>query len=530
MSNLKLAFILEAIDKATEPMRRVGRAVDQVNEPARRVSRSMGEVAFRFGRLMGNRLQRQWGEVAESGSRLRDTAQGIAQGFGAVSLAAGGAFFAMKRTVDEVDRANDTAKKLGISIEQYQRMGYAAQLNGSSQEEMGQALQFLSQNMVEAINGSKEAAAWFARVGIPMDKLRKMNAADVFEAIADKFQAVGDAGQNAEKKIAVMRALMGRSGAELKQVLDQGSAGLRVFYKEAERVGAVIDTNTAEAMGDFNDNFDRMKFSIFGVMASITKAALPALDAMVKKFTELNIANRGQWGEAIGRTIGNIVEALPGFLKSLGQITGAVVLIASAADFVAQAFGGWQNVIYAVATLLGVKLAIGIYSVGSALVAMIPTIWSIGAALMATPLGWFMAAIALIAGAAYLVVRHWEPLKAFFIGLWDGVKAAFTAVYDWIAGKLGAVLETVGKVMRAVKGAFGGDAGGASGMQYDALGNPTGLAATSALPAGGNTRADVGGTLRIQIDQDGRARVAEVKSNAKGVDFDVYSGMTMVGP
>lgn len=541
MSNLKLAFILEAIDKATEPLRKVGRAVDQINEPAKRVSRSMDEVSFRFGRLMGNRLGRQWGEVAARGQALSQSAQGIAQTFGAVSIAAGGAFYAMKRTADEIDRANDVAKKLGMSVEQYQKMGYAAQLNGASQEEMGQALQFLSQNMVEAINGSKEAATWFARVGIPLDKLKKMNAGQVFEAVADKFQAVGDAGQNAEKKIAVMKAIMGRSGAELKQTLDLGSAGLKTFYQEAEKVGAVVGGSTAEAMADFNDNFDRLKFSIFGVMASITKAALPALDSMVKKFTELNIANRAEWGEKIGLTISNIVNALPGFLKSLGQITGAMVMIAGAADMVAQAMGGWQNVIYVVATLVGVKLAIGIYSLGAALLAMIPTIWSLGAVLLATPLGWFLGAIALIAGAVYLVYRNWEPIKGFFSGLWGSVKAAFMAVYEWISGKLGAILAFAGKVIDTVKGAF--SAGGSTGeAQYDANGNATGFAAepapqlgatgswaASALPTGSAAKADVGGTLKIQIDQEGRARVAEAKSNNKGVDFDVYSGMTMVG-
>lgn len=251
------------------------------------------------------------------------------------TIAAGAAFYAMKRTTDEVDRANDTAKKLGMTLPVFQRMGYAAQLNGASSEEMGQALQFISQNMVEAINGSKEAAQWFARVGIPLEKLGTMNAGSVFEAIADKFEAVGDTGQNAEKKIAVMKALMGRSGAELKQVLDLGSAGLKKFYDEADRVGAVVSGETGEAMGDFNDNFDRLKISIFGVMASITKAALPALDGLVQRLTQAAIAGRADWGEKIGRIVTNIANALPGFLKSLGHIAGALVVIAGAADFVA---------------------------------------------------------------------------------------------------------------------------------------------------------------------------------------------------
>jgi len=572
MSNLKLAFILEAIDKATAPLRKVGQAVDRINEPAKRVSRSMDQVAFRFGRLMGFRLQRQWGEISERGRALSNSAQGVANTLGVVTIAAGSAFYAMKRTVDEIDRANEAANKLGMSIEVYQKMGYAAEQTGSSQEDMGQALKFLSQNMVQAINGSKEATEWFGRVGIPLDKLKQMNAGEVFETIADKFQAVGDVGQNAQKKIAVMMALMGRSGTELKQTLDQGSDGLRGLYKEAVRLGAVVDGPTADAFSQFNDNFGDMKKSIVAVMTSITKAALPALDSIVKKITEMGVAGRVEWGEKIGLTISNIVNALPGFFAQMGKIAGAMVMIAGAAHMVAQAMGGWQNVIYVVATLISVKLAIGVYALGTAMLAIIPTIWTLGFALMATPLGWFLAAIALIAGAVYLIYRNWEPIKAFFISLWEGVKSAFLSVYNFIAGKLGAILAFAGKVIDTVKGAFSADSGGAGGMQYDmdAMGNVTGgsapapdapIGATggsalapdapsgatggwapstqrsgasgnwapSALPTGSTAKADVGGTLKIRIDQEGRARVAEVKSNNPDVDYSVYTGMSMAG-
>lgn len=533
--NLKLAFVIEALDKATEPLRRVGRAIDKVAEPIKRIGALSDQTAFRFGRFMGNRLQNQMGVVRERFDTLKGSAQGIAQGFGAVSLAAGGVFFALKRTVDATDHAVDVSKKLHISVERYQQMGYAAQLNGSSQDELGQSLQFLSQNMIEAINGSKEAATWFARVGIPLDQLKKMNVADVFEKVADKFQSVGDAGQNAEKKIAVMKALMGRGGAELKQVLDLGSDGLKTFYKEADKVGAVVGGSTAEAMADFNDNFDRMKFSIFGVMSAIAKNALPALDAMVKKFTEINSANREEWGQRLGKMIGDIVQALPGFLKSMGQIAAALVMIAGAADTVAQVFGGWENVIIGIAVLLGLKLAVGIFGVGKAIIALIPTVWSLGYALMATPLGWFLAAVAAIAGIVFLIYKNWAPIKQFFIGLWEGVKSAFSSVYDWIMNKIMAVVELAAKVGQTVRNLFSGDVNGS--VTYDAMGNATGIAdaplaiappVPSALPARNMMqKADVGGTIKLQIDQDGRARVADVKQNNKAVDFEVYSGTVM---
>lgn len=528
MSNLKLAFILEAIDKATAPLRNVGQAVDRINEPARRVSRSMDQVAFRFGRLMGFRLQRQWGEISERGRALSNSAQGVANTLGAVTIAAGGAFYAMKRTIDQVDRINDVAKKLGMSVEQYQKMGYAAKLNGASQEEMGQALQFLSQNMVEATNGSKEAAEWFRRVGIPLNQLKTMNAGDAFEAIADKFQSVADTGPNAAKKIAVMKALLGRSGTELKQTLDLGSDGLRGMYKEAVKVGAVVAGPTADAFSAFNDNFDKMKESIFGVMTEIIKVALPSLDALVLKLTEANIAGRAGWGEKIGAAIGNLVNSLPEFLTQLGKIAGALVVIAGAADFVAQAMGGWQVVIYAVAALVGLKLVIGLYALGAALTAIVPTIWTLGAAFMATPIGWFLGVVALIATAVFLIYKNWEPIKFFFNDLWEGVKSAFLSVYNFIAGKLGAILAFAGEVISAVNGAFpsGGqfDSGG-----YNSMGDATGFSADSALPTGSSAKADVGGTLNIKIDQEGRARVAEVTSNNPAVDYSVYTGMSMAG-
>lgn len=536
--NLKLAFVIEALDKATEPLRRVGRAIDKVAEPIKRIGALSDQTAFRFGRFMGNRLQNQMGVVRERFDTLKGSAQGIAQGFGAVSLAAGGVFFALKRTIDATDQTLDVSKKLGIGVEKFQELGFAAKMSGSSQQEMGDALMYLSKNMIAATNGSAEMATWFKHVGIPLDKLKKMNAAEVFGAIADKFQAVGDVGQNSEKKIKALTELMGRGGANMRQLLDGGSEGLKTFAKRARELGVVVDGKTANSMADFNDNFDELGGSIFGVMSEIAKSALPALDAMVKQFTELNVASRADWGKTIGETISKIVAALPGFLKSIGQISAVLVTIVGAVDWVAEALGGWDVVIYAVTALLGLKLVVGIWQLFAALVAIVPTIWTFGVALMATPVGWFLGAIALIAGAVFLIYKNWAPIKQFFIGLWDGVKSAFSTVYDWIMNKIMAVVELAAKVGQTVKNLFSGDVNGS--VTYDAMGNATGVAdaplaiappVPSALPTRNMMqKADVGGTIKLQIDQDGRARVAEVKKNNPAVDFDVYSGMVMATP
>jgi len=50
-------------------------------------------------------------------------------------------------------------------------------------------------------------------------------------------------------------------------------------------------------------------------------------------------------------------------------------------------------------------------------------------AFLTSPIFWIVLAIA---GAAYLIIKYWEPIKAFFIKLWDNIKVIFTKVWDFI--------------------------------------------------------------------------------------------------
>lgn len=73
------------------------------------------------------------------------------------------------------------------------------------------------------------------------------------------------------------------------------------------------------------------------------------------------------------------------------------------------------------------------------------------------------AAVAAIAGAAYLIWKHWEPIKGFFSKLWVSVKAAFSGFWEWLSSVdwsgLGArLMATLAKGIR-----------GAPGLVWDAL-------------------------------------------------------------
>ena len=75
----------------------------------------------------------------------------------------------------------------------------------------------------------------------------------------------------------------------------------------------------------------------------------------------------------------------------------------------------------------------------------------LGRALLMTPIG---IAITVIAGAAFLIYKYWEPIKAFFGGLWSSVKEAFAGGFVGI-NSLIANWSPLGLFYRAFAGVLG---------------------------------------------------------------------------
>ncbi|SDN92085.1 hypothetical protein SAMN05216517_114125 [Janthinobacterium sp. OK676] len=75
----------------------------------------------------------------------------------------------------------------------------------------------------------------------------------------------------------------------------------------------------------------------------------------------------------------------------------------------------------------------------------------LGRALMLNPIG---IAITVIAGAAFLIYKYWEPIKGFFGGLWSDVKAAFAGGFVGI-NNLIANWSPLGLFYRAFAGVLG---------------------------------------------------------------------------
>jgi hypothetical protein len=210
-------------------------------------------------------LERANTKVEQFASKTQKTlvkwAGGLAAAFSVQALKA-----YAKSVIDAGDDLNDMAQKAGASVKVLSQLGYAAKENGSDIEGVTTGLVKLANNMQAASDGSAQQISAFKALGVEYENadgtLRSTD--EVFKDIAESSSKYRDGAG----KTAVAIDLLGKSGADLIPTLNLGRQGLEDLADESDRVGATIDDKTAQALGDFNDQLDKLTLSAQGVVAA----------------------------------------------------------------------------------------------------------------------------------------------------------------------------------------------------------------------------------------------------------------------
>lgn len=224
--------------------------------------------------LLGYETDEASKQKAEAGvSRLKQGLEGLA------SLAFGetlrrGLTELTLGAIDAGSEINDLSERLGVSTRAIQEFTYAASLSGGSAEDAANGMRNLGRLASEAAGGSKEAAKAFADLGV-----RATDAAGKARPIEELLPEIADGFSKLEEgpeRVAAAMTLLGRSGADLIPVLSQGSKGLEDVYKEAERLGLIVDQNTIGALdaagdeiGAFKSGLESLKLQFGGQLAPL---------------------------------------------------------------------------------------------------------------------------------------------------------------------------------------------------------------------------------------------------------------------
>lgn len=283
-----------------------------------------------------NGLRQAQSSLAGLSGSLKTFAAGAAAG---AAAALTGLAFALSNSLKRMDDLGKAAQKVGIPVDEFSKLEYAARLSDVSLESLTTTLARFSRSLSEiSAGGENDAGAALRALGISATdaegKLRPTSA--ILEDVAAKFETMRD-GAN---KTALAIALFGRSGADMIPMLNGGREAIRGAGEELERFGGVVTPEAARQAEQFNDNLTRLQTAFDSLLREALGPILPHLVALTERFIELvksggGVAEWIQWSMPFWEELGNRiattrreVEAIIQALRDLGLIDPAPLEIA----------------------------------------------------------------------------------------------------------------------------------------------------------------------------------------------------------
>lgn len=419
--------------------------------------------------------------LGDIGSAAGNMASKIGLPIAALSgIAGGGLLLAAKKAVTDFAQSgaalDDMAKRTGLTTDQLQLLAYQGEMADVSIEALQGAVGKLQRNMGDALAGkNKELAGLFKYLGVSMRGAdgRARSVVELLPELADKFKETS----SQVKRARMGMALFGKSYADVLPLLVDGRTGLEEAREEWERIGFNIPADQIASAAALDDSFVKLRYATDGLFKVVGARLAPVLQPVIDRFIEWAAANR----DVLASKLNAFVDELVGSLSAVDFdkfVKDVEALVAQIREFVAMV-GGAKTILIAFGVLLAAGPLVSVlqfagavgklgWFVGSllfkAVTAVLPMLGAFASVitsvvifavqllggvllgvfnlLMANPI---VLVIAGIAAAAYLIIKNW-----------DTVKAWFTKFFDWIGEKWKAFTGWVNDLADAVGGFFGG--------------------------------------------------------------------------
>lgn len=563
MANMTTSVVMELVDRVTRPVRRIQSSLAGLSQ------RTGFDRLSASARRVGSRL----GDVTE---RAKGLGQNLLWMTGITAGAAYGAERFVSGVTDVGNAVQESAERVKVGTTWLQEWFYVGKQFGVGNDAMVDGLKELSMRADEFVmTAGGPAAEAFDRLGIGVEELRATggDTAAMFDLVRSRLGNL----QNDAARQRVMDEIFGGQAAEqMVAMLGASREEIEAMKQAGRDKGAILTPEEIESSREYTRQMGDLRQVLFSIQASVVGDLLPAINEWIGSMGELGAANR----EAVAERIVNAIK----------DIWRAVQMVGAAVSWAADMTGGYGNLLLILAGIMAGRLILaisrtvmGLLAMGGQFIALaaravpaaIVGIRSLSVALLTTPIGWIIAGITAVAGAAYLIYKNWDGISEWFGGLWSSITAFFDRGIGEIVADLLA-FSPAGLLMKGIDAVFelfgarplseigqewiGGLWTGIEGQWSEltswlstkvseltdwmpdwaqerlGLGGMAAPQASGAPVAGGESkampgpaRAEVGGELRIVVDSEGRPRVAEARRRG-GMDFDVESGALGVAP
>ncbi|MDB2704917.1 hypothetical protein N9Y67_00080 [Pseudomonadota bacterium] len=518
MADAKLKATISLADKMSGPLRNVNKNLRNTQRPLKTMRSQLKQLDRNSGL-----------------KNLRKGIGGLARQIRNVGLAtvagAGLAVVAINKMADHGDKTAKNAKLYGISGKALQEWSFVAERAGVSQSILDSSMLAFTKRMGEAKAGTGALVTLLKKTSpafLEQLKAAKSNEA-AFALLVEGLRAMEDP----QQKAALAAAAFSRSGVAMANVANQTAAEVQAMKNELAAYNGVLSDKALANAEKYKDRQAELGRIMGGMGAVIGTELMPQLTKMMVGFRGWYIANKKI-------VDGNLISFAKKLSKGIREVGLWARDIAPKIGSFIEKIGGLKGVLIAVAAVMAGPLLASIALITSSLVSLgifaapalaglattlytttIPSIIAMNTAMLASPITWIVAGIAAVAGAAYLIYENWAPISNWFSDMWDGLGNKVNAFLDVIKPFLAIQKKLVGGVIDFALNP--------AGTIADAVG--FGAARKDSKPSllKGAAKANVGGQLDININSQGQASVAKVKSNNQDFAINTNTGFSMVG-
>lgn len=394
MANTKkvgLEVIVSATDRATAKFKEINKGL---------AKSGLGKLSNSLFKLKGASGIAQMGKAMSNfGSSVANVSNefsGLLFKVGALAGLGGGGLFALsKGFADFADNAQDSAERLSIGVEPFQKLNIGGMLAGIDPEKFNVFINKFSRGLGDAILNGGEAAKVFQRLKVSLKANGKSRTLDqILPDVVAKLNAM----PNAFKRNAITAKLFGKNFGEITPFLKDFSR----YTKEAE--GFIISKEDVERGDQFKDQIVTFG-KILGSLSNVAGASmLGGFSEGLKVLSDFLMASKPQIKEffkTIGKALPDAFRALTSALKSTMEFfttydskTGESKLNMDRLKLIFAAF----------AAFLAAPFLVALYGAATAFGALALSITSVGIAFgVAFP--W----MALLVGLGVALYKNWEP-------------------------------------------------------------------------------------------------------------------------
>lgn len=286
---------------------------------------------------------------SDAGNSIDSFVGGMGRKIGVIATVLTGAMVGVGKWAagfgDAAEKIDQMSMKLAMSHREVSQWSALATTAGMSADAFASSGTRLSRAMLAAQQGSMQQSLAFKQLGIEITKTSTTS--QVMMQMADKFSTMADG----PLKTSMAMQTMGRAGANLIPILNQGSKAIQEQFAMAEEYGAVVSDSFMDAGLAVDNAMDEMSLGMQGLKNMLFEALAPAVVVVTEAFNN--------WIKAMVESYrsGGAVKTI------LSGISGAFRIVATVIITVATGFRQLYQIASAALTgILGT-----IYSVGTAL-------------------------------------------------------------------------------------------------------------------------------------------------------------------